>query len=589
MVCPSEHKVLDRLRQATAAMGRGFHLVAGKRAGVFLLGLEILVLYGLYGWHPFVIQTYAVVDDGLYVEQATGFLDWLSGESESWLGGYDCFLLSKVPLYGLWLACLHLLGVPLRVGDFLLLVAGALLFRQAVRPVRELRHWEFAVVLVLLLANPFINMDFFLRRLTFHIALANLCLAAAVGLALRAQATDTRRWGWALLSGLGFGLCYLNREDAAWLLAALLAALTILWLTSFLAWRRGQTRGRVAIGGQVAVVLAMLVGALAPILTVCTLNQRSYGVFTTAFRHNSALIGLVQRLTSLEPAGHQAYVPIARPTRLRAYELSPSFAKLKPFLEGRSGYWRAGNAEQAEFNGRKPEEGEIFASYFEFCLYWAAKQAGAKRAYQMADLFRAIDRELAAAVREHKIEAGTSGFASLAAPLPGDYRRMVAASWQALSGVLFVGTGGYVWPPATTPQGSRAQREKAGNLTHSWVTPEPLPNLSYAIREPVVRRIKQVQTVVFPLLVCAMLVLVVWRRKQACTTAPSPGGLLLWSFSVPALALVAFCWCMALVEVTGFKFLAGVGYAVVGYSPLTVLCALVFVALLVLVRPAPER
>ena len=82
--------------------------------------------------------------------------------------------------------------------------------------------------------------------------------------------------------------------------------------------------------------------------------------------------------------------------------------------------------------------------------------------------------------------------------------------------------------------------------------------------------------------------LVVWPRKQACPTAPSPGGLLLWSFSVPALALVAFCSAMALVEVTGFKFLATVGYAVVGYSPLTVLCALVFVGLLVLVRPAPE-
>jgi hypothetical protein len=401
-------------------------------------------------------------------------------------------------------------------------------------------------------------------------------------LALRAQASTTSRVSWALLLGLCFALCYLNREEAAWLLAALLAAVTILWLASLLAWRRGEVTARGAIGAQVGVVLALLAGALPPILTVCTLNQRSYGIFTTTFRHNSALIGLVQRLTSLEPAGHKAYVPIARPTRLRAYELSPSFAKLKPFLEGTSGYWRAGNAEQAAMNGHQPEEGEIFTSYFEFCLYWAAQQAGAKRAYQMAGLFRAIDRELAEAVREHKIEAGTSGFASLAAPLPGDYLRMVPALWQALSGLLFVGTGGYVWPPAAVPQGSRAQRAEAGNLTHSWVTPEPLPNLNYSIREPVVRRIKQVQTIVFPLLVCAMLALAVWRRKLAFTTAPSARGILLWTFSVPALGLVAFCAAMALIEVTGFKFLASLGYAVLGYSPLTVLCALIFVGLLVL-------
>jgi hypothetical protein len=335
-------------------------------------------------------------------------------------------------------------------------------------------------------------------------------------------------------------------------------------------------------------VLALLAGVLPPILTVCTLNLRSYGVFMTAFRHNQVMTGLVQRLTSLEPAKHQAYIPIARSTRLRAYELSPSFARLKPFLDGRTGYWRAGNPEQAVSNGHKAEEGEVFVSYFEFCLLWAAHEAGAKRAYQAVNLFWAIEQELGQAVRDGKIEAGASGFASLAAPVPGDYRRMARAFWTALSSLVTIGTAGYVWPADNAPQGSRAQIEEAGQLTQSWVRPEPLPNLRYTVREPVVRRLKQVQMVAFPLLIAAMPALVLWRRREVFTTAPSIRGILLLSFAVPVVAVLAFCAAMAVLEVTGFKFLATMGYAVLGYSPLTVLCALSFVGLLVLSRKPPS-
>jgi hypothetical protein len=562
--------------------------VASLTPGSCVLGFLIVALYALYGWHPFIITTAANVDDGLYVQHATGFLKWLSGGTESWLGGFDCFLLSKVPLYGLWLACLHLLGLPLRVGDFLLLVAGAFLFRRALRPVRELRTWEFAVVLVLLLANPYIQQDFFLRRLTFNIALTNLCLVAAVGLALRAHAGAQSRMRWAMLAGFFFSLCYLNREEASWLTVAVVAAFIVLWTAALLAWRRGELAWRAALRGHAFAALAFFAGALPLIVTVCSLNRSHYGVFMTTFRRSSAVTDLTQRLTSLEPAGHQPYVPIARPTRLRAYELSPSFARLKPSLEAKTGYWRAGNPDHAALNGRKAEDQELFVSYFEFCLLWAAKQAGAKRAHQMEALFRAAERELTQAVRDGRIVAGASGPAILAAPVPGDFWRLVSAFWRALTPLLFVAPRGYVWPNPDAPRPTRAQAEEAGLLTQSWVGNEPLPNLKYSLRAPIVRKIILVQTAIFPLLFLAMPAMVIWRRREAFTRTPSPRGILLWSFAVPYAALGGFCMSMAVVDVLGFRFLHFNGYVVLGFSPLTVLCALAFVGLLVLGRRSPE-
>jgi hypothetical protein len=551
-----------------------------------VLGFLVIALYWLYGWHPFLIQAWLVVDDGLYLRQAEGFLSWIQGSSGRWLGPFDCFLLAKTPLYGVWLAFLHILGLPVRVGDFLIMLAGGFLFKRAVKPVRDLRPWEFAVVLCLLVANPFLPEDFRLARFGLQMALTNLCLIATLGLSLRAQAVAKERRAWGLLTGVFFGLAYLNREDATWIMLAILVAFAIQGLAATLAWRRGNAPRRSLARSEVFVVLCFATGAMAPILTVCTLNKAHYGAFTTTFRRDAALTGLYQRLTSLEPAGHQPYVPIARATRLKAYALSPTFAKMQPFLEGTEDYWHAGN-EQSAMNHRDPADMEFFVSYFEFCLLWAAEKIGAKNAGEMETIFRAIDRELSAAVRDKKIVAGASGPAILAAPVAGDFRRIVSAVWVSFSSLLFVTRGGYIIPSGGQDF-SPARIEAAGRLTFSWVALFPKPATEYTWRGPVLGLMKQVQRIIYPLLFLCLPVLLVWKRREALMSRPSPRTILLWSMLIPIAGLLTFCVSMATVEVLGFKFLARLGYNALGYSPLTVLCAFAFTAVVVLVSRRPQ-
>ena len=124
------------------------------------LGTLVLALYWLYGWRPFSVHTGLIVDEALYLRHARGILDWLQGRSPAWLGHFDCLLLAKAPLYGIWLAFVRTLSIPLRVTEFLLLLSGPLLLRRAVRPVVVLGGWRFAVVLCLLLANPLLPGDF---------------------------------------------------------------------------------------------------------------------------------------------------------------------------------------------------------------------------------------------------------------------------------------------------------------------------------------------------------------------------------------------------------------------------------------------
>jgi hypothetical protein len=550
-----------------------------------LFSVAVVALYWLYGWRPFHILTWLAVDDGLYVRQADGFLNWLQGSSGKWLGSFDCYLLAKTPFYGIWLAFLHLLGLPLRVGEFLLMLAGGFLFRRAVRPIRELRLWEFLVVLFLLLGNPYLPEDFRLARLGLQNALTNLCLVATLGLSLRAQAVAKERLGWGLLTGFFFSLAYLNREDATWLMVAIFMAFVIQWLASSLAWRGGDATWRSKARSEAFVLMFFAAGALSPILAVCSLNKAHYGAFITTFRRSPALTGLYQRLTSLEPSGHQPYVPIARATRLKAYDLSPTFAKMKPFLEGKEGYWYAGN-EHSALNGRSPADQEFFVSYFEFSLPWAAEKMGAKTAGEIEAIFRTIDRELTAAVREKKIVAGASGPAILAASVAGDFRRIASAVWLSLSSLLAVKGGDYTGPAGK--QDAQARVDSAGRLTYSWVALSPNPAADYSLRGPILRSIRKIQRVVFPVLFLILPGLLVWKRREAFVHMPSNRTILLWSIPIPIVALLAFCTSMALVHVLGFKFLAWMGYNVLGFSPLTVLCAYAFTCLLVFLSRRPE-
>ena len=543
-----------------------------------LVGFVLGALYWLYGWHPFQVQLWHTVDDGLYVRHAEGFLGWLQGRSATWLGPFDCFLLAKAPLFGVWLACTHILGMPLPTSQFLLMLAGALLFRRAVRPVRKLRLWEFLIVLFLLLGNPLLPQDFRLARFGFQIALTNLCLTAMVGLCLRSLHTTRERLGWSVLVGIFFAFAYLNREDAAWLLLPLAVAFIVQWLVSFLTWRRARTSWRSRVTAELQMVCCCGAVALVPILSVCSLNKAHYGSFMTTFRRSSALTGLFHRFTSLEPAGHLAYVPIARPTRLKAYDLSPTFAKMKPFLEGNEGYWHAGN-EQSAMNGHDPAEREFFVTYFEFSLEWAAEKMGAKRANEMESIFRAIDEELATAVRSKKIAAGAPGPALLAAPVPGDLRRFLSALWASLSSLLSVEGGGYVVPGDR--QDSPAQIERAGRLTHSWTGLLPKPNIEYSTRAPSLRATAWLQRFLYPLLLLSTPVLLIWRRREAMTQSIAQRTIFLWAITVPWAALLAFCMAMALVEVLGFRFVVGMSYNALGFSPLTVLCAFAFTGLVV--------
>jgi hypothetical protein len=352
------------------------------------------------------------------------------------------------------------------------------------------------------------------------------------------------------------------------------------------AWRErgaGLRRWVVSLAGRSLPLLALLVVGAVPALVVSTLNFRHYGVFLTTLRRSPALIALEQRLGSLEPDGRRPYVTVSRPARLKAYALSPAFARLAPFIEEGSGFWRAGNPAHAAANGLDAEQRDLTPSMADLALCDAAAHAGAVTAPAMEALFATIASELEQAVRTGRIAAGTQGYALLLPPRPGDGGRIVRAWWTSFASLLGVEHVPYYWPDAVV--GTPAQLDDLARLTHSSVGLIPKPTRQYSARAWVFEHVKAAQRVLSPLLLFAWFLLVVLWRRKTTSAQSSPSGLLVGVAAIPLAGLVAFCFGMALVEVLAFRFLRSGSYNQVGFGPLSVFAACVFAALTAALPP----
>lgn len=530
-----------------------------------------LFTYWIYAYRPIAFYPQAAVDDGLYLRHAYALIEWLKGNNPRWLGDYDWALLSKAPLYGVFQAANHLLGVPIRIGEFFVLVGIPFFFAVAVRPLVLIRSWSFLATAALLMWLPLLPSETHLLRNALQTMLTSYLIISAIGLALRWGGNHYSQMGWAALLGLFFSLCYLNREEASWV--AMLVVFSY-FLHCFLSkvhgvfqWQRAVTTG---------LVLAMSASPL--IILVCSLNYHSYGVFLTTFRRSSAFTAAFQRLTSLEPESHKRYVPISRETRFRAYELSPTFAKLKSHMEGNATYWVAGNDEHSALNGYKQSDKEFFISQYEFALQYTVSITGGTNAALAERMFRDIDQELGAAIKAGQIKAGMHGPSILAAPVSGDIARLLGAWWKSFYYLLTLHQTGIHWNDRSI--GTPSELERASFFVYSPLASVPEGSLQYQMRIPVIRVVNKVLSFAYwsSILTLLFVCLLSYARSRALFLR----GVI--AASIPLVALTLSCFTMAVVETLGFPFLEGMGYNVLGFSPISVLSAFAFAITLAYVR-----
>ncbi|MFM1852122.1 MAG: hypothetical protein RIS54_1806 [Verrucomicrobiota bacterium] len=339
---------------------------------------------------------YAFHDDRLFAILAGHILN---GE---WLGSYDQFTLAKGPMYSLFIAGMFWLGLPLLLAQQVFYAGACAAVTAALGPWVRSGAVRLGIY-SLLLWNPMSydagNLTRLMRQ-SIYTPLAMLTVAGLLWLYHRRETGGKRTIAPAVGAGLALGGFWLTREESVWLLPAV----ALLWLGLAL----GATTGLWPRVRQLLLPAGLFLGAfLVPVGIISSLNQSHYGWFgTVEFRATEFkdAYGALSRI-AVGPTMHQ--VPVTRQMRETVYTVSPTFARLRPWLEGPVGdHW-------SEKDLFAATDRQIRGGWFMWALRDAAHEAGvANDAGGTLAFFRRIADEVNAACDTGRVPARAprSGF-----------------------------------------------------------------------------------------------------------------------------------------------------------------------------------
>ena len=273
----------------------------------------------------------AAHDDRLFINLANALL------SGDWLGPYNQLTLAKGPFYPLWLAFVFLLGVPLGLAQQLAYAGACAVIVRALAPLVTGGSARLAVYGILLWNPMSFEASSLGRVLRQHIStpLALLIIAALVALYARRAGPGRRLAPWAAALGAAFAAFWMSREDVVWILpsAGLLAGAVVVALVRArpVAWRPMAWAGALA-----------LACAAVPLFLVCAENARCYDWFGTVEFRAPEFKDAYGALLRVRAGPDLPFVPVTRQMREAIYPVSPTFALLRPHLDGPIGEGWAG-------------------------------------------------------------------------------------------------------------------------------------------------------------------------------------------------------------------------------------------------------
>lgn len=319
---------------------------------------------------PATLLAHAVHDDALYMAQAR------TVAAGQWMGGYNDRVLAKPPGFPLFMAGLYELGLPYTIGVALFKVVAALVCAAGLWRLTGVA-WPSLVCVPLLLFHPQVFSTVRILREAIYPSQVLLF----IGLLLLSFRSRWRFTGF-VAAGFVFGWTWITREEGIWMVPGLLVLLAVLASS----WR--------TLPGM---LLAFGIGAAVLPATVGALNQQVYGRWTISEMGDPDFVAATSRLASVTNGGQLSGVGVTRAARQAIYEVSPTFATLKPILESPD-YWGFG------CQPRPKTCGEIANGWWHWAFRWGAWQAGYHASpVTAAKFYRAVADEVGKACSDGRL------------------------------------------------------------------------------------------------------------------------------------------------------------------------------------------
>ena len=299
------------------------HVLQGLTPAVWITGL-LLSLWLRILVPPFLSP--AAADDGLMVNQANAIL---RGE---WLGQWNFLTLAKAPGYAIFASVSGLVGIPVTVGVHILYLVGVVL---AAVLIRQAFSSQLGTITLLVLAfNPVMfgteASRIYRDALITALILITVSLSGLLGLQLLNSLPKRRNWGLAGTLGLSLGFLFITKMDT---ILYTVPAAALVFLSAVFVSGRTASSSRPQLRAILELAVPGLVGlALSPLIVV-GMNAHHYNLPVIEDTLNGPIPALTTALASIDTGQNAQFVAVSASQRQRAYDVSPSASRMKPFLD----------------------------------------------------------------------------------------------------------------------------------------------------------------------------------------------------------------------------------------------------------------
>jgi hypothetical protein len=366
-----------------------------------------------------VTATYSPHDELWHIRTA---FNWI------WGGEYKELSFAHLQVYALWLDCLRLLGIPLRLAiDIGWLMAVSYIGYAMLQLTRM--AWLAALIFVFLVFHPYI-ICIFDRVLaeTFLTVVSAFVIGAGIELwNCRDQQATFRKNSALIIYVFGFAVAYHIRKEGI-VLVVPLVVLAGLSLFDRQFWWKGFNSRTMGLTFLIAPILATVCfGVL-----LAGGNYLKWGIFA---RYELAAPGYqraIGALNSIDVGRTPRQISVTKDTLSSAYNASPTFRELQPSMEGPLGQGWVSNAKQGT-----PVAGEIGNGWFYWALRAVAENTGWHTSAKFADSkYAAVADELEQAFTSGQLKKRKFIISSFLDPDIGKWLPEVVSSIPALMQIV---------------------------------------------------------------------------------------------------------------------------------------------------------
>jgi len=346
----------------------------------FAIGLFLLVVFKFWLVHTEDIYGSATEYDALWFLNAAKH--WYWGSEYSWTA------FARPPAYPLFIALIHLCGMPLRTGIEFTQAVGYLTLVAGLRKAGVPRAVCLATFAAMILHPGSFQLNNHTMADTFYAAMLPLALG---GLLLT---LFTAKPVYATWTGIALALLWNTREESI-----LIPPLIVVFLIIALCRQRLVMRSwRPAMASWLRPAGAMLGMLLLLNSSVDATNYRAFHSFSKSELTASSFRAAYKSLLRIKPVRDQRFVAVSNDAFQKAYDASPTFAQLKPQLEGELGHnWQVPALETLGIH-------EIGTPWLFWALRSTANMQGIHKSAASADRFyRSVAREINRACEEGRV------------------------------------------------------------------------------------------------------------------------------------------------------------------------------------------